>query len=393
MDHLRTYFQRLQINKLLKACEDYQMWREAVFLHYHYNQYDSAVNIMIEHSPSAWEHDNFVQNIQKVANSDYYYRAIQFYLAEQPMLLNELLTSISNKLDYQKTVTLLKKYNAVPLVLPFLKSVQSYNVQAVNEALNDIYFEIEDFESLRMSVSEYDKIDQIALASKLENHELVEFKRIAALLYKKNKKFRESIALSKDIEQYKDAIESAMESKNGEIAEELLRFFVSKKDKESFAACLYTCYELIEPDVVMELAWRNNLMEFAYPFFIQSMREMKLEMLSMKKKLDEIQKREEKKAKEGPGFGGSDYMMPQYPQIMPSAPLSSPGLSAPGMGIPGMSAPNMGPDLGIGASGLGAFGSSGMGDNYMPGFGFPPKQLTSSHSLLKKKKKKKSTLR
>eukprot|EP00831_Metopus_contortus_P062244 TRINITY_DN542_c0_g1_i5.p1 TRINITY_DN542_c0_g1~~TRINITY_DN542_c0_g1_i5.p1 ORF type:complete len:245 (+),score=64.46 TRINITY_DN542_c0_g1_i5:481-1215(+) len=244
-----------------------------------------------------------------------------------------------------------------------------------------------------MSVSEYDKIDQIALASKLENHELVEFKRIAALLYKKNKKFRESIALSKDIEQYKDAIESAMESKNGEIAEELLRFFVSKKDKESFAACLYTCYELIEPDVVMELAWRNNLMEFAYPFFIQSMREMKLEMLSMKKKLDEIQKREEKKAKEGPGFGGSDYMMPQYPQIMPSAPLSSPGLSAPGMGIPGMSAPNMGPDLGIGASGLGAFGSSGMGDNYMPGFGFPPKQLTSSHSLLKKKKKKKSTLR
>ncbi len=203
MDHLRTYFQRLHINKVLHACEEYQMWKEAVFLHFHYGQSDSAINIMIEHSPSAWEHDTFVQNIQKVANSDLYYRTMKFYLAEQPLLLNEILTSIANKLDLTKTVGLLKQTGAVALAQPFLKSVQTYNTQAVNEALNEVYLESDDYESLRASVSEYDKFDQVALAAKLEKHELLEFRRIAALLYKKNKKYAESIALSKGDEQFK----------------------------------------------------------------------------------------------------------------------------------------------------------------------------------------------
>ena len=316
MDHLRTYFQRLHINKVLHACEEYQMWREAVFLHFHYGQPDSAVNIMIEHSPTAWEHDIFVQNIQKVANSDLYYRSIKFYLTEQPMLLNELLTSIANKLDLTKTVALLKQTGATALAQPFLKSVQTYNVQAVNEALNDVYLENDDYESLRASVSEYDKFDQLVLAAKLEKHELLEFRRIAALLYKKNKKYAESIALSKEDEQYKDSIDTAMESKNSEITEGLLRYFVSIGDKECFAACLYTCYELVEPDVVVELAWRNGLMEFAFPFFIQSMRELRADVLSLNKKVDDLQKKDEKKKREG-GLGTPDYMMQQYPQLMP----------------------------------------------------------------------------
>ena len=35
---------------------------------------------MIEHSPSAFVHDQFVGLLQKVTNSDYYYKAIEFYL-------------------------------------------------------------------------------------------------------------------------------------------------------------------------------------------------------------------------------------------------------------------------------------------------------------------------
>ena len=88
-------------------------WKEAVFLHYHYGQFDSAISIMIEHSPTAFEHDIFVQNIQKVTNSELYYKAINFYLAEQPLLLNELLTSIANKLDLAKTVGVLKNSGAL----------------------------------------------------------------------------------------------------------------------------------------------------------------------------------------------------------------------------------------------------------------------------------------
>ena len=46
---------------------------------------------MIEHSPTAWRHDTFSQNIVLVANHDLWYKAMLFYLEEEPMLLNDLL--------------------------------------------------------------------------------------------------------------------------------------------------------------------------------------------------------------------------------------------------------------------------------------------------------------
>lgn len=55
-----------------------------------------------------------------------------------------------------------------------------------------------------------------------------------------------------------DAIDTAAESGDTSLAEELLSFFVNIGDKECFCAALYTCYSLIRPDVAMELAWRNK---------------------------------------------------------------------------------------------------------------------------------------
>ena len=65
---------------------------------------------------------------------------------------------------------------------------------------------------------------------------------------------------------YKDAIDTASQSKDGEIAEELLRFFVSVQDRACFAATLFTCYDLISPDIAIELAWRNGYTDFAMPY-------------------------------------------------------------------------------------------------------------------------------
>lgn len=55
-----------------------------------------------------------------------------------------------------------------------------------------------------------------------------------------------------------DAIDTAAESGDTTLAEDLLSFFVNIGDKECFCAALYTCYALIRPDVAMELAWRNK---------------------------------------------------------------------------------------------------------------------------------------
>jgi clathrin heavy chain len=47
-------------------------------------------------------------------------------------------------------------------------AVQSNNVTAVNEALNELYVEEEDYERLRESVDMHDNFDQIGLAQKVK---------------------------------------------------------------------------------------------------------------------------------------------------------------------------------------------------------------------------------
>lgn len=43
----------------------------------------------------------------------------------------------------------MKRTGYIALIAPFLKSIQSQNISAVNEAINEIYLENEDYESLR----------------------------------------------------------------------------------------------------------------------------------------------------------------------------------------------------------------------------------------------------
>ena len=54
-------------------------------------------------------------------------------------------------------------------------------------------------------------------------------------------------------------METVAESKDPQLAENLLRHIMNMQDKELFAAMLYTCYELVKPDVALEVAWRCNL--------------------------------------------------------------------------------------------------------------------------------------
>jgi clathrin heavy chain len=155
----------------------------------------------------------------------------------------------------------------------YLENVQSNDLAQVNEALNSLYVEEEDYEKLRDSIDSYKNFDQVALAKQLENHELLEFRRISAYLYKLNSQWEASITLSKKDKLYKDAMETAAESKKQDVAEDLLQFFVDNGLKDCFAACLYTCYDTIRPDVALELAWRYRIQDMAMPYLIQVVRE------------------------------------------------------------------------------------------------------------------------
>jgi len=77
---------------------------------------------------------------------------------------------------------------------------------------------------LRDSVENYDNYDPVELAQRLERHDLVFFRQIAANIYRKNKRWEKSIALSKQDKLFKDAIETAAMSGKSEVVEELLRY-------------------------------------------------------------------------------------------------------------------------------------------------------------------------
>eukprot|EP00483_Globobulimina_turgida_P005531 UN05541 len=96
-------------------------------------------------------------------------------------------------------------------------------------------------------------------------------------------------------------METAQLSQDSQLAEELLRFFVenlassAKCPKSCFAACLFTCYNLIRPDIVLELSWRYQLTQFCMPYMVQTFRTFndKLDTLYQK-----IQQQEQKIAED-----------------------------------------------------------------------------------------------
>lgn len=58
-------------------------------------------------------------------------------------------------------------------------------------------------QALRASIDAYDNFDNISLAQRLEKHELIEFRRIAAYLFKGNNRWKQSVELCKKDKLYK----------------------------------------------------------------------------------------------------------------------------------------------------------------------------------------------
>ncbi|MEJ1272266.1 clathrin heavy polypeptide (Hc) [Cricetulus griseus] len=247
-EHLELFWSRVNIPKVLRAAEQAHLWAELVFLYDKYEEYDNAIITMMNHPTDAWKEGQFKDIITKVANVELYYRAIQFYLEFKPLLLNDLLMVLSPRLDHTRAVNYFSK-------------------------------------ALRTSIDAYDNFDNISLAQRLEKHELIEFRRIAAYLFKGNNRWKQSVELCKKDSLYKDAMQYASESKDTELAEELLQWFLQEEKRECFGACLFTCYDLLRPDVVLETAWRHNIMDFAMPYFIQVMKEYLTKVDAIKEKV------------------------------------------------------------------------------------------------------------
>merc|ERR1719423_339162 len=322
-EHLELFWSRVNIPKVLRAAEQAHLWAELVFLYDKYEEYDNAALAMMAHPTEAWREGHFKDIITKVANIELYYKAIQFYLDYKPLLLNDLLLVLSPRMDHTRTVNFFTKVNHLQLVKPYLRSVQNLNNKAVNEALNGLLISEEDFQGLKISIDAFDNFDNIQLAQTLEKHELIEFRRIAAYLYKGNNRWNQSVELCKKDNLFKDAMEYAAESKNAEVAEDLLAYFLEHKAYDCFAACLFQCYDLLHPDVILELAWKNNIMDFAMPYLIQVMREYTT-------KVDRLEESEAARLEEKKEEQYKPVVMETQPQLMLTGPMAMGG-GAPGM--------------------------------------------------------------
>jgi len=282
MDHCKVFFSKLNVAKSVRACERARLYTPTVYLYMQDKQHDNAVKTMIEHA-NAWENDLFLDSITKVRNQELMYKAVGYYLTTHPMLFTRLMEVTEETIDHSRVVSQLRRTGdwALQLGQVYLKSVQKYNLSSVNEALNELYVDDEDYEALRKSIDSFNNFNMIALASKLASHELLEFRRISAYVYRRNKKWSQSIELSKNDRMWKDCIDTADESEDAEIIEGLLRFFCETSEKECFCAALYTCFAHVSPDVALELAWLNGYQHFVMPFVIQTFRRTHLRLQTL----------------------------------------------------------------------------------------------------------------
>lgn len=356
MEHIKLFSTRLNIPKLIRACDEQQHWKELTYLYIQYDEYNNAAATVMNHSPDAWDHMQFKDVVAKVANVELYYKAVHFYQQEHPDLINDMLNVLALRPDHTRVVDIMRKACNLHLVKPYMIAVQSNNVAAVNEALNEIYVEEEDYECLQESIDLHDNFDHIGLAQKIEKHELLEMRRVAAYIYMKAGRWKQSIALSKKDKHYKDAMETCSQSGDRELAEELLVYFIEEGKKECFAACLFVCYDVIRPDVALELAWMNNMIDFAFPYLLQFIRKYtgKVDKL-IKDKIEALNEVKAKEKEEKEVIAQQNMYTQLLPLALP-APPAMPGAGGPqpGMGGGFASPPFMG------------------GMPPMPPFGMPP---------------------
>jgi clathrin heavy chain len=301
MEHIKLFHKNINIPQLLTVCEQNLQWAEVCLLYTHYDEYDSAATKMLEHI-DAWVHTTFKDIIAKTANLEIYYRAVDVYLKQHPNLLNDLLTVMAPRIDNARVVAQMRRSSHLALIQRYLLFVQQSvkpEIPEVNEAVNDLYLEEEDVESLRASIENYPSFDQLGLARRLEKHSLLRMRRLATWVYTRNKRFAHAVMLSKKDQMYQDAMETTAVSGDGAVAEELLRFFafeIDEKDRAAcFAACLYMCYDILVPDVVMEVAWLADLKDYAMPYFVNATHEY---TTKVDRTMAEIKSMKEEKEKE-----------------------------------------------------------------------------------------------
>jgi clathrin heavy chain len=258
-----------------------------------------------------WNHEEFKSIIAKVSNLEIIYRSVSFYIEKLPLLLNDLLSAVSTRIDHARIISILRSSDNLPLARTWLISQRPKNILAVNDALFSVLIEEEAVDELSSYALDPEmRYNARGLANQLKGHELRAFRVLAAQILRNSKEWEESIELSKADRAYSDALYTAAVSKSTKVTHSLLDYFCSVGLNPAVAALLYVAYENIDPSYVEELNWRHGLSNLTKPYFIQLRATNTAKIEALEKELADLKAKgvaKEEKEEEvfmGPGLGG-----------------------------------------------------------------------------------------
>jgi clathrin heavy chain len=94
-------------------------------------------------------------------------------------------------------------------------------------------------------------------------------------------------------------------------------------NRECYVGMLYACYDLIRPDTVLELSWRNGLNDFTMPYMINLLCQQTKELALLKadNEARKLKEKEQEKAEDNtPILGGNRLMLTAGPSTGRSSP-------------------------------------------------------------------------
>jgi clathrin heavy chain len=108
-------------------------------------------------------------------------------------------------------------------------------------------------------------------------------------------------------------------------ANPFLRQFVDVGNRECYVGMLYACYDLIRPDVILELSWRHGLNDFTMPYMINLLSQQTKKLALLQADVETLKsKTQEKEIEENntPILGGNRLMITAGPGSTSPAPFA-----------------------------------------------------------------------
>eukprot|EP01060_Flectonema_neradi_P040679 TRINITY_DN9376_c0_g1_i1.p1 TRINITY_DN9376_c0_g1~~TRINITY_DN9376_c0_g1_i1.p1 ORF type:complete len:1664 (+),score=413.77 TRINITY_DN9376_c0_g1_i1:68-5059(+) len=278
-EYLRLYHSKLSRTEILTVCEKLHLFKDVTFLHMTCEDYDSALRVLLDHpgSHGMWSssvEETFLECCKRTTVLELIYGAVTLCLQEHPDVINKLLATVQSRVNPDRIVSVAQRFDSVPVIKDWLLQVQQVNSKGVNMALNELFIEEENYEDLKKSLSECGNYNPSEMSEKLIGHQLMEMRRVGSWLLSRTGHYQEAVNASLTDKLYKDATDFAAASENPQIVERLLRYYIENKLFECYAATLYSCFDHTQPDVALELAWRNQQHDLAMPYLIQVMKEL-----------------------------------------------------------------------------------------------------------------------